>query len=101
MSKTDLWTRAALAMRQDEDPRWHAVADWLRSEAAAHDEMEPFAELINAAIEQASGVKGYIRFGRDANGDPALVIDTNEGATSVALAYLDETPTPLPEAAGQ
>lgn len=94
MSKTDLWTRAALAMREDADPRWHAVADWLRSEAACRDEMEPFTELINASIEQASGVKGYIRFARTADGDPAMQIDTAEGATAVALAYLNETPTP-------
>lgn len=92
MSRTSLWTRAALAMREDPDPRWHAVADWLRSEAACQDEMEPFAELINAGIEQASGVKGYIRFGRTADGDPMLSIDTNEAATAVALAYLDEQP---------
>lgn len=92
MSKTHLWTRAAHAMRADEDPRWHAVADWLRSEVATHNEMEPFTDLINATIEQASGIKGYIRFGRDTNGDPSMVLDTSEGATAVALAYLNETP---------
>ena len=31
MSRTDLWTRTAEAMRTDPDPRWHAVADWLRA----------------------------------------------------------------------
>lgn len=96
MSKTHLWTRAAQAMRADQDPRWHAVADWLRSEAATHDEMEPFTDLLNATIEQASGIKGYIRFGRATNGDPSMVLDTSEGATAVALAYLNETPDQTP-----
>lgn len=92
MSRTDLWTRAADAMREDADPRWHAVADWLRSEAACHDEMEPLAELLNMAIEQQSGVKGYLRFGRKPDGGVAFQADTNEGATAVARAYL-EAPT--------
>lgn len=91
MSRTDLWTQAAEAMRQDDDARWHAVADWLRSEAVCQDEMEPFAELMNMAIEQKSGVKGYLRFGRKSDGDVAFSADTNEGATAVALAYLDAT----------
>ena len=89
MSKTQLWTRAAEEMRKEADERWHAVADWLRTEAVLQDEMEPFAELINAAFEQASGIKGYLRFGRDADGDLHFVADANEAATAVALAYLD------------
>ena len=92
MSKTDLWSRAADAMRKDDDARWHAVADWLRSEAACQDEMEPFADLLNVTIEQQSGVKGYLRFGRTGDGDISFLSDTNEGATAVALAYLGETP---------
>lgn len=90
MSAPQLWTRAADAMREDEDTRWHAVADWLRMEALTQSEMEPFADLLNVAIEQQSGVKGYIRFGRDAKGEIAMHTDTNEGATAVALAYLGE-----------
>lgn len=90
MSKTKLWTRAADAMRKDDDPRWHAVADWIRSEAVAQDEMEAFVEIVNMAIEQKSGVKGYIRFGYQPDGEIAMHVDTNEGATAVALAYLDE-----------
>lgn len=89
MSRTDLWNRAAEQMRLDAAPRWHVVADWLRSEALTQDSMEPFADLLNATFEQASGVKGYIRFARTADGDPVLSTDTNEGATAVALAYLD------------
>jgi len=92
MSRTDLWTRAAEAMRQDPDPRWHAVADWLRSEAVCQDEMEPTAELMNVAIEQASGIKGYLRFARKPDGEIDFYSDTNEGATAVARAYLEETP---------
>lgn len=90
MSKMDLWTKAADEMRKDADPRWHVVADWLRSEAVCQESMEPFAELLNATIEQTSGVKGYIRFGRTPDGDPAMNVDTNEGATAVALAYLGD-----------
>lgn len=90
MSAADLWTRAADAMREDADPRWHSVADWLRSEVVTRAEMEPFADLLNCAIEQTSGVKGYIRFGRDKNGEVAMVADSSEGATAVALAYLEE-----------
>lgn len=89
MSRTDLWTRAAEQMRTDPDARWHAVADWLRTEAVLQDEMEPFVELVNVAVRQQSGVKGYLRFGREADGDIAFHSDTNEGATAVALAYLD------------
>lgn len=91
MSRTDLWTRAADAMRTDPDPRWHAVADWLRAEALVHDGMEPFTDLLNAAFEQSSGVKGYLRLGRKSDGDIAMHADTNEGATAVALAYLDDS----------
>jgi hypothetical protein len=65
------------------------VADWLRTEAVLQDEMEPFAEFINAAIEQESGIKGYLRFGRDDDGDVHFVADANEAATAVALAYLE------------
>lgn len=97
MSRTDLWDQAAAAMRNDPDKRWHAVADWLRSESACHQEMEPFAELLNVAIEQQSGVKGYLRFGRKPDGDVAFQADTNEGATAVALAYLADHPTPTTE----
>lgn len=89
MSRTDLWNRAADAMREDVDPRWHAVADWLRAEAIVHDEMEPFTDLLNAAFEQSSGVKGYLQLGRTPDGDIAMRADTNEGATAVALAYLN------------
>jgi hypothetical protein len=89
VSKTQLWTRAAEEMRKDADPRWHTVADWLRTEAVLQDEMEPFAELINAAIEQKSGIKGYLRFGRQDDGEVRFVADANEAATAVALAYLD------------
>lgn len=89
MSRVDLWNRAVDAMRKDDDPRWHAVADWLRLEAACMSEMEPFAELINCAIEQKSGVKGYLRFGRKPDGDLSFINDTNEGATAVALTYLE------------
>jgi hypothetical protein len=91
MSRMDLWNRAAEAMREDGDQRWHAVADWLRAEALVHDGMEPFTELLNAAYEQQSGVKGYLRFGRKADGDISMLGDTNEGATAVARAYLGET----------
>ena len=96
MSRTDLWTRAAHAMREDPDPRWHAVADWLRSEAVCQDEMEPFVDMLNAAFEQQSGVKGYLRFGRKPDGDVTLLADTNEGATAVARAYLDAPADPSP-----
>lgn len=93
MSKIDLWNRAAAAMRQDEDPAWQAVGDWLRAEATVHAEMEPFVELLNVCFEQQHGVKSYIRFMRDEDGDPQLFMDTNEGATAVALAYLGEEPS--------
>lgn len=92
MSKVDLWSRAADAMRKDEDARWHSVADWLRAEAACQSEMEPVIELLNVTIEQKSGIKGYLRFGRTPGGEIALRADTDEGATAVALAYLGEQP---------
>lgn len=88
MSREDLWDRAADAMREDADERWHAVANWLRAEAVCQREMEPFTELLNATFEQASGVKSYLRFGRTSDGDITFHADTNEGATAVANAYL-------------
>ena len=91
MSRTDLWNRAATAMRDDPDPRWHPVADWLRSEALLQEGMEPFSTLVEAAFEQASGVKGYIKLGRKPDGDIQMIADTNEGATAVAVAYLNES----------
>lgn len=90
MSAAQLWTRAATAMREDADPRWHAVGDWLRAEAVLRDELEPVTEVFNMAIEQQSGVKGYIRFARKPNGELDLRCDTDEAATAVALAYLGE-----------
>ena len=90
MSAPDLWSRAAEAMRTDEDSRWHAVADWLRAEALCRDNMEPIIELWNVAFEQETGIKGYLRFGRQPDGEIAFQCDTNEGATAVALAYLGE-----------
>ena len=90
MSRADLWNRASDAMRDDDDPRWHAVADWLRAEALAHEGMGPTIELFNVAIEQASGVKSYLRLGRKPDGDVRFDADTTEGATAVALAYLGE-----------
>lgn len=77
-------------MRDDADPRWHSVADWLASEAALQDCVEPFADLISMAVEQTSGVKGYLRLGHKPDGSLNFSADTNEGATSVALAYLSE-----------
>lgn len=97
MSATDLWTRAADEMRNDEDARWHAVADWLRSEAVCHLEMEPVVEMFNVAIEQQSGVKGYLRFARKPDGGIDFRADTNEGATAVALAYLERDTRPTTE----
>ena len=93
MSREDLWKRAAEAMATDDDPRWHAVGTWLRQEALVQDGMEPFAELLNLAIEKEGGPSSYIRFGRKPDGDMAFLADTNEPATAVALAYLGETPT--------
>lgn len=94
MSREQLWTRAADEMRTDEDPRWHAVADWLRTEAALQLEFENVVELWNMAIEQKSGVKGYFKLVRQADGNPTFIMDANEGATAVALAYLDSATTP-------
>lgn len=89
MSKTDLWNRAAEAMAADEDPRWKAVGKWLRAEAWCHEAMEPFVELMNAAMEAKGGPSSYLRFGRNPDGEIAFQADTNEGATAVALAYLE------------
>lgn len=97
MTQSDLWNRAADAMRSDDDARWHAVAEWMRSEVNVRNTMEPFAELMNCAIEQTSGIRGYLRFGRHPDGQPALDLDTSEGATAVALAYLGEATEPEPE----
>lgn len=96
MSRTDLWSRAAAQMAQDEDPRWHAVADWLLSEAVVHSEMESFVEMLNAGIEASSGIKGYLRFGRKPDGEISMFADTNEGATAVSLTYLGETTEATP-----
>lgn len=92
MSRTDLWDRAADAMRRDDDPRWHAVGDWLRAESVCHQEMGPFVDLLNVAFEQKSGIKSYLRFARKPDGDVTFLADTNEGATAVARTYLGDRP---------
>lgn len=79
-------------MKADADPRWQAVGKWLRSEAVVHREMEPFIEMLNAAIVTQGGPTGYLRFGRKDDGDVTFLADTNEGATAVALAYLEDPP---------
>ncbi|MBS45316.1 MAG: hypothetical protein CMH83_19530 [Nocardioides sp.] len=89
MARTDLWNRASDLMADDSDPRWQAVSMWLRNEAVVRLEMEPFIELINAAIERKGGPTAYLRLRRNNEGDPVMDCDTSEGATSVALAYLD------------
>lgn len=61
-----------------------ALADMLDLEAATRSEMEPFAELISAAIETQSGVKGYLRFGRQPDGEIAMQADTIEPVLAVA-----------------
>ena len=94
MSRTRLWNEAAEAMKDDPDPRWQAVGNWLRAEAWAHEAMGPMAELLNTAMEQETGVKSYLRFGRTPDGDYAFHADTNEGATAVATAYLNGPPSP-------
>lgn len=94
MSRIKLWNRAARAMREDDDPRWHAVADVLQGEALVLDGLEHFAELLNAAYKQASGAESLIRFGRKPNGDLVLHADNSEAITRAALTYLGE---PLPD----
>ena len=86
----DLWTRAADAMREDDDPRWHAVGDWLRLEVVTRANIEPLTELMNLTFEQTCGVKGYLRLKRRPDGSVEYEVDTSEAATAVALRYLRE-----------
>jgi hypothetical protein len=97
MSAIDLWHRAADAMREDDDPRWHTVADWLEAEAQVSRGMEAMVNLLNVRMETQTGIKSYLRLKRRPNGELFLNADTNEAATTVALAYLGETPTREPE----
>lgn len=86
----ELWRRAAAAMRNDRDSAWHAVADWLDLEAATQGTFEPLIDLLNVAIETETGTAGYLKLGRTEAGEIATHSDTNEGATAVARAYLQE-----------
>lgn len=61
-----------------------ALADVFDLEAATRGEMENFAELINAAIETSSGIKGYLRFGRDDAGQIQMQADTIEPCLAAA-----------------
>jgi hypothetical protein len=63
-----------------------ALATWLDAEAAVRAEMEPFAEVINAAVRHKTGVESYIRFGRGEDGQPVMHLDTIEGALALAAA---------------
>jgi hypothetical protein len=65
-----------------------ALADWLDSEAVVLGEMEPFVELLNATVRHASGVETFLRFGRKADGTPAMHGDTSPAAFAVARLVL-------------
>lgn len=96
MSREQLWNRVAEEMKADPDPRWQAVGEWLRAEAWTQEAMEPTVDLFNAAFEQKSGIKSYLRFKRNESGDLTFSTDTNEAATAVAMAYLDGRPDTTP-----
>lgn len=75
---------------------WHpvvalSVAHWLDMEAATRGELEPFTDLLNAAIQASGGPEAMIRFGRDKNGEIAMRSDTFDCALAVAKAYLGMT----------
>lgn len=73
------------------------VADWLDAEAATRGQMEPFADLINAAISRKGGPESFIRFGRNKDGEVAMVTDTLNAALTVARTYLGQ-PDAAPDA---
>lgn len=72
-----------------------AVADWLDGEAALISELEPMVTLINAAIENTSGVIGILSLGRRADGS----IDMRAESTPAALRLADLILESHPEAA--
>lgn len=49
-----------------------AVADWLESEAAMQESIEPIVELWSAALEHVSGGVSTISLGRDSDGNVAM-----------------------------
>lgn len=68
----------------DDEETLLAVADLLDAEAVVRSEMRPFAELLNAMIEQASGVESYIRFGSNEDGSMAMWADTSPACLRLA-----------------
>lgn len=72
-------------------PVANAAADWLDAEYVTQAEMEPLAELINAAFTVVSGKEvGLIEFGRDAAGNVQYRTNTLPGALALADAILGE-----------
>ena len=60
------------------------TADYLEAEALTLAHMEPFAEILNTAIEGNGGPAGYIRFKRnDETGDIAVHTDTSHVADTI------------------
>lgn len=65
-----------------------SVAAWFDAEAATQGGLEPFANLMSAAIEAAGGPAGYIRIGRNEAGELAMHTDVMPAALRAAEAYL-------------
>ena len=69
--------KAAKIMRAEPaSPMALALADVLDLEAASRGDLGPFLDLLNVAIQETSGVEGYLRFVEDENGKPQMLADT-------------------------
>jgi hypothetical protein len=60
-----------------------AVADWIDGECAILGEMEPYADILNAAISKSGGPQALLVFARHENGDLRLSGDTSDHARRI------------------
>lgn len=65
-----------------------AVAALLDSEAVVMGELEPFLEYVNAVVTSGGGPETVFRFGRNADGSPAMIGDTSAAALALASVVL-------------
>ncbi len=88
MSSADELRAAATELRTQANGGFHPLlADWLDSEADMLDHIEPWVELLNAAITTAHGDERYtLKLLKNEHGEPEIVGGTDSAAFRLARA---------------
>jgi hypothetical protein len=61
-----------------------AIRDVLLSEADTRENLEPLTKYLNAIYEQQTGVKGYLKFGYQEDGEILMDADSSEAVMALA-----------------